>query len=53
VPKVLQKLAGRPLLGHVLATAQALHARRVVAVTGHGAPEGSIWRRHGAGWRPI
>ncbi|CAM5793793.1 bifunctional UDP-N-acetylglucosamine diphosphorylase/glucosamine-1-phosphate N-acetyltransferase GlmU [Ottowia pentelensis] len=39
VPKVLQKLAGRPLLGHVLATAQALHARRVVAVTGHGAPE--------------
>ncbi|MBS0403015.1 MAG: bifunctional UDP-N-acetylglucosamine diphosphorylase/glucosamine-1-phosphate N-acetyltransferase GlmU [Proteobacteria bacterium] len=39
VPKVLQKLAGRPLLGHVLATAQALLARRVVAVTGHGAPE--------------
>ncbi|MBN9406173.1 MAG: bifunctional UDP-N-acetylglucosamine diphosphorylase/glucosamine-1-phosphate N-acetyltransferase GlmU [Burkholderiales bacterium] len=39
VPKVLQMLAGRPLLGHVLATAQALHARRVVAVTGHGAPE--------------
>ena len=39
VPKVLQKLAGRPLLGHVLATAQALHARRAVVVTGHGAPE--------------
>ncbi|MBS0406865.1 MAG: bifunctional UDP-N-acetylglucosamine diphosphorylase/glucosamine-1-phosphate N-acetyltransferase GlmU, partial [Proteobacteria bacterium] len=38
-PKVLQKLAGRPLLGHVLALAQQLHARRAIVVTGHGAPE--------------
>ena len=39
VPKVLQKLAGRPLLGHVLATAAHLQARRAVVITGHGAPE--------------
>ncbi|GAB4401855.1 MAG: bifunctional UDP-N-acetylglucosamine diphosphorylase/glucosamine-1-phosphate N-acetyltransferase GlmU [Rhodoferax sp.] len=38
-PKVLQPLAGRPLLHHVLATAQAVRARRAVVVTGHGAPE--------------
>ncbi len=39
LPKVLHPLAGRPLLGHVLDTAQALHARRAVIVTGHGAME--------------
>ncbi|GAB2455123.1 bifunctional UDP-N-acetylglucosamine diphosphorylase/glucosamine-1-phosphate N-acetyltransferase GlmU [Comamonas humi] len=38
-PKVLQKLAGRPLLGHVLDTAARLQARSAVVVTGHGAPE--------------
>ncbi|GAA4423791.1 bifunctional UDP-N-acetylglucosamine diphosphorylase/glucosamine-1-phosphate N-acetyltransferase GlmU [Acidovorax lacteus] len=37
IPKVLQRLAGRPLLGHVLAQAQSLQARRTVVVTGHGA----------------
>lgn len=36
-PKVLQKLAGRPLLQHVLDTAAQLHARSAVVVTGHGA----------------
>ena len=35
-PKVLQPLAGRPLLSHVLATARALQPRRVVIVVGHG-----------------
>lgn len=39
LPKVLHKLAGTPLLGHVLATAAALQARHVVVVTGHSAPE--------------
>ncbi len=34
-PKVLHRLAGRPLLGHVLGLAQALAARQVVVVTGH------------------
>ncbi len=33
--KVLQKLAGQPLLLHVLHTAQALQAQQAVVVTGH------------------
>ena len=37
IPKVLQRLAGRPLLAHVLDQARALHARRAVVITGHGA----------------
>ena len=36
LPKVLQPLAGRPLLSHVLATAQALGADDVCVVYGHG-----------------
>jgi bifunctional UDP-N-acetylglucosamine pyrophosphorylase/glucosamine-1-phosphate N-acetyltransferase len=39
LPKVLQRLAGRPLLHHVLDQAASLQARRVVVVTGHGAIE--------------
>lgn len=38
-PKVLQRLAGRPLLQHVVAQGQSLAPRRVVVVTGHGAAE--------------
>ena len=38
-PKVLQRLAGRPLLQHVIAQAQGLSPRRVVVVTGHGADD--------------
>ncbi len=38
-PKVLQKLAGRALLHHVLDTARALQARQAVIITGHGATE--------------
>ena len=37
VPKVLQPLAGRPLLAHVLATARELSPRKVIVVHGHGA----------------
>ncbi len=36
LPKVLQPLAGRPLLAHVLETAQALAPRRICVVYGHG-----------------
>lgn len=36
-PKVLHRLAGRPLLGHVLATTAALGAQRCWVITGHGA----------------
>ncbi|MDA8448208.1 bifunctional UDP-N-acetylglucosamine diphosphorylase/glucosamine-1-phosphate N-acetyltransferase GlmU [Acidovorax sp. NCPPB 3859] len=39
IPKVLQRLAGRPLLGHVFDQARGLQARRAVVVTGHGAAE--------------
>jgi len=39
LPKVLQPLAGRPLLHHVLDTARALQVRQAVVITGHGAIE--------------
>ena len=38
-PKVLHRLAGRALIDHVVDTAQALQARRIVVITGHGAAE--------------
>ncbi|WP_370680941.1 bifunctional UDP-N-acetylglucosamine diphosphorylase/glucosamine-1-phosphate N-acetyltransferase GlmU [Comamonas sp. GB3 AK4-5] len=38
-PKVLQKLAGRALLSHVLDQAAQLQARSAVVVTGHGAAQ--------------
>ncbi len=37
IPKVLQRLAGRPLLQHVLGQASALGARSAIVITGHGA----------------
>jgi len=36
LPKVLQPLAGRPLLAHVLASARALGVRQICVVHGHG-----------------
>jgi len=39
LPKVLHKLAGRALLGHVMAAASALKPDSVILVTGHGAAE--------------
>jgi len=39
IPKVLQRLAGRPLLEHVVETAGDLQARHVVVITGHAATE--------------
>jgi bifunctional UDP-N-acetylglucosamine pyrophosphorylase/glucosamine-1-phosphate N-acetyltransferase len=53
LPKVLHRLAGRPLLQHVLDTAAALQAARTVVVTGHGAelveaaaaPSGAVFVR--------
>ena len=39
LPKVLQRLAGKPLLSHVLDTATQLKARSAVVITGHGADE--------------
>lgn len=36
LPKVLQPLAGKPLLGHVLDTARQLAAKQICVVYGHG-----------------
>jgi bifunctional UDP-N-acetylglucosamine pyrophosphorylase/glucosamine-1-phosphate N-acetyltransferase len=36
LPKVLHRLAGRPLIAHVIATARALRPRRICVVYGHG-----------------
>ncbi len=36
-PKVLHALGGKPLLGHVVDTAEALAPERCIVVTGHGA----------------
>ncbi|WP_273777758.1 bifunctional UDP-N-acetylglucosamine diphosphorylase/glucosamine-1-phosphate N-acetyltransferase GlmU [Acinetobacter sp. GSS19] len=36
LPKVLQPLAGRPLLGHVIATAKQLQADNIITIYGHG-----------------
>jgi bifunctional UDP-N-acetylglucosamine pyrophosphorylase/glucosamine-1-phosphate N-acetyltransferase len=44
--KVLHRLAGKPLIQHVMDTAQALHARRTIVITGHGAEEVEAWVRH-------
>ncbi|MDR0225406.1 MAG: bifunctional UDP-N-acetylglucosamine diphosphorylase/glucosamine-1-phosphate N-acetyltransferase GlmU [Burkholderiaceae bacterium] len=51
LPKVLQRLAGRPLLGHVLSTAARLQARSAVVVTGHCAEqvEAAMSQAHGDG----
>ncbi len=39
LPKVLQRLAGVPLVQHVLNTAAQLQARSAVVITGHGAEQ--------------
>ena len=36
LPKVLQPLAGRPLLGHVIETAKKIHAENIITIYGHG-----------------
>ena len=36
LPKVLQPLAGRPLLGHVIDTAKQLNADQIITIYGHG-----------------
>ncbi|MPW45431.1 bifunctional UDP-N-acetylglucosamine diphosphorylase/glucosamine-1-phosphate N-acetyltransferase GlmU [Acinetobacter guerrae] len=36
LPKVLQPLAGQPLLGHVIRTAKKLNASNIITIYGHG-----------------
>jgi bifunctional UDP-N-acetylglucosamine pyrophosphorylase/glucosamine-1-phosphate N-acetyltransferase len=38
-PKVLHRIAGRPMLSHVIATTSALQAERLIVITGHGADQ--------------
>lgn len=54
-PKVLHRLAGRSLIDHVLGSAVALGARKVVVVTGHGAAqlEADVRRTAGLAGRPV
>jgi bifunctional UDP-N-acetylglucosamine pyrophosphorylase/glucosamine-1-phosphate N-acetyltransferase len=47
-PKVLHQLGGRPLIAHVIETAQALNARRTIVITGHGAGDVEAWLRGSA-----
>jgi bifunctional UDP-N-acetylglucosamine pyrophosphorylase/glucosamine-1-phosphate N-acetyltransferase len=57
LPKVLHRLAGRPLLQHVMETVGQLEARRVVVITGNGASEVeaavSGWTQHGGRAAPV
>jgi bifunctional UDP-N-acetylglucosamine pyrophosphorylase/glucosamine-1-phosphate N-acetyltransferase len=46
--KVLHRLGGRPLIQHVMDTAQALQARRTIVVTGHGAEDVESYLRQAA-----
>ena len=49
LPKVLHKIAGRPMLGHVLAVARALGAERMVVVAAPGAePVAALAKEWGA-----
>ncbi|MDB5753370.1 MAG: glmU [Ramlibacter sp.] len=48
MPKVLHRLGGRPLVQHVIDTAVALHARRTIVITGHGADDVEAWLRESA-----
>lgn len=53
--KVLHRLGGRPLVQHVMDTAQALAARRTIVITGHGADEVEAFLRGSASTagRPV
>jgi bifunctional UDP-N-acetylglucosamine pyrophosphorylase / glucosamine-1-phosphate N-acetyltransferase len=46
--KVLHRLAGRPLIQHVMDTARALNTRRTIVITGHGADDVESWLRQAA-----
>lgn len=38
-PKVMHKIMGRPMIGHVVETGKGLHPHRLIVVTGHGREE--------------
>ena len=45
LPKVLHPVGGKPMVAHVLDTAQQLQARQVVVITGHEAEAVETWLR--------
>lgn len=47
IPKVLQRLGGEPLLGHVMALAQSLQPRSRVVICGHGHEQVNTWLQQG------
>ena len=44
-PKVLHRLAGEPLLGHVMQAVRALNAPQTIVITGHGAEDVEAYLR--------
>ncbi|MCO8070205.1 bifunctional UDP-N-acetylglucosamine diphosphorylase/glucosamine-1-phosphate N-acetyltransferase GlmU [Acinetobacter lwoffii] len=51
LPKVLQPLAGRPLLGHVIETAKKLNADNIITIYGHGGDRvQTAFTQHGIKW---
>ena len=49
-PKVLHKLAGKPLLGHVLDAVSVLEPRQITVVVGHGAKDVQAGIDHTVDW---
>ena len=49
LPKVLQPLAGEPLLQHVISAARALHPGNIYVVYGHGGAQVQARSARGAG----
>ena len=52
-PKVLHKIAGRPMLSHVIQTTSTLLAARQIVITGHGADQVEATMRQGFGQLPL
>ena len=50
MPKVLHRLAGRPLLGHVLDTTATLNPASVTVVIGHGSDQVQQTIQHSVNW---
>jgi len=50
MPKVLHRLAGKPLLGHVLDTASTLNPAGMTVVIGHGADQVQETIQHSVNW---
>ena len=52
-PKVLHKLAGRPMLSHVISTTATLSAQQLIVITGHGADQVEAAMRQAFASEPL